>query len=181
MLGSFELSNLPLAPRGVPQIEVTFDLDANGILMVSAVDKASTSNAKTIRITNDKSRLSQADIDRMLKEAEQFKEEDQLRKELVEARDSFERYLYQLKDQVTDEKKLGAKITEWDKKVIMDAVADAQKWSDAHKESASKEDIEEQKAKVEKLVAPIMTKLYEAGAASAPTDESATPEDHDEL
>ena len=86
-----------------------------------------------------------------------------------------------MKDQVTDEKKLGAKITEGDKKVIMDAVADAQKWSDAHKESASKEDIEEQKAKVEKLVAPIMTKLYEAGAASAPTDESATPEDHDEL
>lgn len=181
LLGSFELSNLPLAPRGVPQIEVTFDLDANGILMVSAVDKASTSNAKTIRITNDKSRLSQADIDRMLKEAEEFKEEDQRRKELVEAKDSFERYLYQLKDQVTDEKKLGSKISDEDKKVILNAVEDAQKWSDAHKESASKEDFEEQKAKVEKLAAPIMTKLYEAGAGSGSPAEEATPQDHDEL
>jgi endoplasmic reticulum chaperone BiP len=182
LLGSFELSNLPMAPRGVPQIEVTFDLDADGILMVSAVDKASTSNAKSIRITNDKSRLSQADIDRMLKEAEQFKEEDLRRKELVEAKDSFERYLYQLKDQVTDEKKLAGKINEDDKKVILNAVGDAQKWSDAHKESASKEDFEEQKAKVEKLVAPIMTKLYEAGAASgssAPAED--IPNEHDEL
>lgn len=182
LLGSFELSNLPMAPRGVPQIEVTFDLDADGILMVSAVDKASTSNAKSIRITNDKSRLSQADIDRMLKEAEQFKEEDLRRKELVEAKDSFERYLYQLKDQVTDEKKLAGKINDDDKKVILNAVADAQKWSDAHKESASKEDFEEQKAKVEKLVAPIMTKLYEAGAASgssAPAED--IPNEHDEL
>ena len=182
LLGSFELSNLPMAPRGVPQIEVTFDLDADGILMVSAVDKASSSNAKSIRITNDKSRLSQADIDRMLKEAEQFKEEDTRRKELVEAKDSFERYLYQLKDQVTDEKKLAGKINEDDKKVILNAVGDAQKWSDAHKESASKEDFEEQKAKVEKLVAPIMTKLYEAGGAggsSAPAED--IPNEHDEL
>lgn len=183
LLGSFELSNIPLAPRGVPQIEVTFDLDADGILMVSAVDKASTSNAKSIRITNDKSRLSQADIDRMLKEAEQFKEEDLRRKELVEAKDSFERYLYQLKDQVTDEKKLAGKINDDDKKVILDAVADAQKWADAHNESASKEDFEEQRAKVEKLVAPIMTKLYEAGAAagSGAGEETASPQDHDEL
>lgn len=185
LLGSFELSNLPMAPRGVPQIEVTFDLDADGILMVSAVDKASASNAKSIRITNDKSRLSQADIDRMLKEAEQFKEEDSRRKELVEAKDSFERYLYQLKDQVTDEKKLAGKINEEDKKVILSAVGDAQKWSDAHKESASKEDFEEQKAKVEKLVAPIMTKLYEAGAGAAAGGSSAPAEDipneHDEL
>ena len=183
LLGSFELSNLPLAPRGVPQIEVTFDLDANGILMVSAVDKASASNAKTIRITNDKSRLSQAEIDRMLKEAEQFKEEDQRRKELVETKDAFERYLYQLKDQVTDEKKLGSKITDDDKKVILNAVSDAQNWSDSNKESASKEDFEEQKAKVEKIVAPIMTKLYEAGAAAGATDESAGAgaQDHDEL
>ena len=183
LLGSFELSNLPLAPRGVPQIEVTFDLDANGILMVSAVDKASTSNAKTIRITNDKSRLSQAEIDRMLKEAEQFKEEDQRRKELVETKDAFERYLYQLKDQVTDEKKLGSKITDDDKKVILNAVSDAQNWSDSNKESASKEDFEEQKAKVEKIVAPIMTKLYEAGAAAGATEESADTgaQDHDEL
>ena len=150
--------------------------------MVSAVDKASSTNAKTIRITNDKSRLSQAEIDRMLKEAEQFKEEDQLRKELVETRDSFERYLYQLKDQVNDEKKLGSKINADDKKVILNAVSDAQSWSDAHKESASKEDFEEQKAKVEKIVAPIMTKLYEAGGASAPADEDASsPQDHDEL
>jgi endoplasmic reticulum chaperone BiP len=184
LLGAFELSNIPLAPRGVPQIEVTFDLDADGILMVSAVDKASTSNAKSIRITNDKSRLSPADIERMLKEAEQFKDEDLARKELVETRDSFERYLYQLKDQVTDEKKLAAKIDADDKKTILAALEDAQKWSDAHKESATKEDFEEQKAKVEKLVAPIMTKLYAAGAgeSAAPSeDASSSPADHDEL
>lgn len=183
LLGSFELSNLPMAPRGVPQIEVTFDLDADGILMVAAVDKASTSNAKSIRITNDKSRLSQADIDRMLKEAEQFKEEDNLRKELVEARDSFERYLYQLKDQVTDDKKLGSKITDDDKKTLLSAVSEAQKWSDSHKDSASKEDFEEQKAKVEKIAAPILTKSYEAaaGSAAAGEGENTGSNDHDEL
>ena len=187
LLGSFELSNIPLAPRGVPQIEVTFDLDADGILMVSAVDKASSSNSKSIRITNDKSRLSQADIDRMLKEAEQFKEEDMQRKELVETKDSFERYLYQLKDQVNDEKKLAGKINDDDKKVILKAVEEAQKWSDAHKDSASKEDFEEQKAKVEKLVAPIMTKLYDAAGAGAGSagaageEDESSPAEHDEL
>ncbi len=180
LLGSFELSNLPLAPRGVPQIEVTFDLNADGILTVSAVDKASSSNAKSIRITNDKSRLSQADIDRMLKEAEQFKEEDMRRKELIEVRDQFERYLYTLKDQVTDEKKLANKVSDEEKKAILKVVEEADKWSTAHKDSASKEDFEEQRAKVEKVVAPIMTKLYEANPnAEAPTEE--TPQDHDEL
>jgi heat shock protein 5 len=167
LLGSFELSNLPLAPRGVPQIEVTFDLNADGILMVSAVDKASSANTKSIRISNDKSRLSQADIDRMLKEAEQFKEDDQRRKELVEVRDQFERYLYQLKDQVTDEKKLATKLSEEEKKTILKAVEEADKWSTTHKDSASKEDFEEQRAKVEKIVAPIMTKLYEANPEAA--------------
>jgi heat shock protein 5 len=181
LLGSFELSNLPLAPRGVPQIEVTFDLDADNILMVSAVDKASSSNSKSIRITNDKSRLSEADIQRMLEEAERYKEDDMRRKELVEARDAFERYLYQLKDQVTDENKLAGKLADDEKKAILKAVSDANSWSDSNKDSASKEDYEEQRAKVEKVVGPIMTKLYEGAGGPTGTTAEQAEDDRDEL
>ena len=94
--------------------------------------------------------------------------------------DQFERYLYQLKDQVTDEKKLSGKLSDDEKKAILKAVEEADKWSNAHKDSASKEDFEEQRAKVEKIVAPIMTKLYEANPAGAAEDAGAV-EDKDEL
>merc|ERR1711865_1308115 len=117
LLGKFDLSGIPPAPRGVPQIDVTFEIDANGILNVKAEDKG-TGKAEKITITNDKGRLSEDEIERMVKEAEQFADEDKKTKGRVEAKNSIENYLYSMKNTVTDQKKLGEKITEDDKKTI---------------------------------------------------------------
>merc|ERR1712124_189156 len=103
LLGKFELSGIPPAPRGVPQIEVTFDIDANAILNVSAVDK-STGKENKITITNDKGRLSKEDIERMVNDAEKFKEEDELIKKKVEAKNGFENYCFQMKNTLNDDK-----------------------------------------------------------------------------
>ena len=103
LLGKFELSGIPPAPRGVPQIEVTYDIDANGILNVSAVDK-STGRENKITITNDKGRLSKDDIDRMVREAERYKAEDDAQRDKVQAKNSLESYAYHMKSTVEDEK-----------------------------------------------------------------------------
>merc|ERR1712028_89701 len=117
MLGKFELSGIPPAPRGVPQIEVTFDIDANGILNVNAADK-STGKSQKITITNDKGRLSQADIEKMVADAEKFADEDKLQQERVAAKNALESYAYSMKQTVEDEK-VKDKISEEDKKTIM--------------------------------------------------------------
>lgn len=117
LLGKFELTGIPPAPRGVPQIEVSFDLDANGILKVSASDKG-TGKAESITITNDKGRLSQEEIDRMVAEAEQFAEEDKAIKAKIEARNGLENYAFSLKNQVNDENGLGGQIDEDDKQTV---------------------------------------------------------------
>jgi endoplasmic reticulum chaperone BiP len=116
-LGQFELSGIPPAPRGVPQIEVTFELDANGILRVSASDKG-TGKAESITITNDKGRLSQEEIERMVEEAEKYAEEDKLVKEKIEARNALENYVYSIKNQVNDKDGLGSKLDEDDKQEV---------------------------------------------------------------
>ena len=117
LLGKFDLTGIPPAPRGVPQIEVSFDLDANGILKVSASDKG-TGKAESITITNDKGRLSQEEIDRMVAEAEQFAEEDKAIKAKIEARNGLENYAFSLKNQVNDENGLGGQIDEDDKQTV---------------------------------------------------------------
>lgn len=166
-LGSFELTGIPPAPRGVPQIEVTFEVDVNGILSVSAVDKG-TGRSNNIVIKNDKGRLTPEQIEKMLKEAELHKEEDQRRKETVEARDDLERYLYSLKDQVTDnEKGIASKISADEKQRILDSIKEANAWIEKNFESAVKEDFEEQKEKVEKVAAPIISKVYGSGSGSS--------------
>jgi endoplasmic reticulum chaperone BiP len=116
-LGKFELTGIPPAPRGAPQIEVSFDLDANGILKVSAADKG-TGKAESITITNDKGRLTQEEIDRMVAEAEQFAEEDKAAKAKIEARNSLENYAFSLKNQANDENGLGGKIDDDDKETV---------------------------------------------------------------
>jgi len=126
-LGKFELSGIPPAPRGVPQIEVTFEIDSNGILHVSAQDKG-TGKAEKITITNDKGRLSQEDIERMVKEAEDFAEEDKKVRERVDAKNAFEGYLYSMKGSVEDKDKLGGKLEEDDKKTVLDAVKEGETW-----------------------------------------------------
>ncbi|ORX92699.1 molecular chaperone bip1 [Basidiobolus meristosporus CBS 931.73] len=173
-LGKFELTGIPPAPRGVPQIEVTFELDANGILKVSAADKG-TGKSESITISNDKSRLSEEEIERMVREAEEFAEEDKALKERIEAKNLFENFLYTLKNQVSDESQLGGKISAEDKEEILKVVKEKTEWLEENAASATKEDIEEQKAEVEAIVNPITSKLYgEAGSNEE------VPE-HDEL
>ena len=128
LLGKFELSGIPPAPRGVPQIEVTFDIDANGILNVSAVDK-STGKENKITITNDKGRLSKEDVERMVAEAEKYKDEDEKQRSKVQAKNNLESYAYNMKNTVNDEK-LKDKISDDDKKTIEDKCKEVIDWLD---------------------------------------------------
>ncbi|KAB8262702.1 heat shock protein 70 family [Aspergillus pseudonomiae] len=176
LLGKFELTSIPPAPRGVPQIEVSFDLDANGILKVSASDKG-TGKAESITITNDKGRLSQEEIDRMVAEAEEFAEEDKAIKGKIEARNSLENYAFSLKNQVNDENGLGGQIDEDDKQSILDAVKEVTDWLEDNAAEATTEDFEEQKEQLSNVAYPITSKLY----GSAPADEDDEPSGHDEL
>ena len=161
-LGNFNLDGIPPAPKGVPQIEVTFDIDANGILNVNATDK-STGKSEQITITNDQGRLTKEEIDRMVKEAEQFKEQDELVKKTVEAKNGFEQYIYQVKSTVNDEK-LKDKITEEDKKTSLDAANEAEQWLTANQQ-ATFEQYEEKKKELEAKFNPIITKVYQQGGA----------------
>ncbi|KAF5857547.1 ATPase with role in protein import into the ER [Aspergillus alliaceus] len=176
LLGKFELTSIPPAPRGVPQIEVSFDLDANGILKVSASDKG-TGKAESITITNDKGRLSQEEIDRMVAEAEQFAEEDKAIKSKIEARNTLENYAFSLKNQANDENGLGGQIDEDDKQTILDAVKEVTDWLEENAADATTEDFEEQKEQLSNVAYPITSKLY----GSAPADEDDEPAGHDEL
>jgi len=166
LLGKFDLTGLPPAPRGVPQIEVTFDIDANGILNVSACDK-STGKQNKITITNDKGRLSKEDIERMVNEAEKFKEEDDKQKEIISAKNGLESYCFNMKTTIEDEK-LKDKISDDDKQKINDKCEEAIKWLDAN-QLAEVEEFNEKQKEVEAVCNPIMTKLYqEAGAGGMP-------------
>jgi len=176
-LGKFELTNIPPAPRGVPQIEVTFELDANGILKVSAVDKG-TGKAESITITNDKGRLSTEDIERMVEEAEKYAEEDKANRERIEARNKLENYAYSLKNQLNDEEGLGGKIDDDDKETIKDAVKETQDWLEENAAEASSEDFDEQFQKLSDVAYPITSKLY--GSAGGAGGDDAEP-GHDEL
>merc|ERR1712046_423197 len=154
LLGKSELSGIPPAPRGVPQIDVTFEIDANGILNVKAEDKATGKNEK-ITITNDKGRLNQDEIDRMVKEAEQFADEDKKTKGRVEAKNSIENYLYSMKNTVEDKKKAGDKISEEDKKTVLDAVEEGIKWVDANV-NADEEALKEKQKEIEGICNPVI-------------------------
>jgi L1 cell adhesion molecule like protein len=130
LLGKFELSGIPPAPRGVPQIEVTFDIDANGILNVSAMDKSSGKENK-ITITNDKGRLSKDEIERMVADAEKYKKEDETQRDRIGAKNSLESYCFNMKTTINDEK-LADKIDAEDKKKITDAIEEALKWMETN-------------------------------------------------
>ncbi|VDM62684.1 unnamed protein product, partial [Angiostrongylus costaricensis] len=161
-LGKFDLTNIPPAPRGVPQIEVTFEIDVNGILHVTAEDKG-TGNKNKITITNDQNRLSPEDIERMINDAEKFAEDDKRIKEQVEARNELESYSYSLKNQIADNEKLGGKLDPDDKKVIEEAVEETISWLESNRD-ASVDDLHEHKKDLESKVQPIISKLYnEAG------------------
>ncbi|EEH05682.1 dnaK-type molecular chaperone bipA [Histoplasma capsulatum G186AR] len=179
LLGKFELTGIPPAPRGVPQIEVSFELDANGILKVTAGDKG-TGKAESITITNDKGRLSQEEIDRMVAEAAEFAEEDKAMKAKVEARNALENYAFSLKNQVNDKEGLGGKIDDDDKETLMEAIKEATEWLEENAATASTEDFEEQKEKLSSVAYPITSKLY-GSEGGAPGGEDDEPSGHDEL
>lgn len=162
LLGKFELTGIPPAPRGVPQIEVTFEIDANGIMKVSAHDKA-TGNLEEITIKNDKGRLSEEDIQRMVREGEEFAAEDQIIKERTEAKNQLENYAYSIKNQLNDESQLGGKVQPDDKKEILDKVKSTLDWIDENAATATKEDFDEQREGLEAVVNPITSKLYGGG------------------
>jgi len=159
LLGKFHLDGIPPAPRGVPQIEITYDIDANGILNVSASDK-STGKSNQITITNEKGRLSQAEIDRMVGEAEQFKEEDEKNKAKIEAKNGLENYCYTMKNTLQEEK-LKEKFEADDKTKIEEAVTEALDWLDKN-QLAEKDEFEAKQKDLEAVVNPIMMKVYQA-------------------
>jgi L1 cell adhesion molecule like protein len=159
-LGTFQLSGIPPAPRGKPQVEVTFDLDANGILQVSAVDKT-TGKVNKITITNDKGRLSKEEVDAMIKKAEEMADEDKLVKERVEAKNELEHYTYNLKQSLTEDE-VKAKITPENREVVEEACDAVIVFMEINP-NASKEEYIQEKKKLEEVAMPIMSKMYGSG------------------
>lgn len=180
VLGKFELTGLPPAPRGVPQIEVSFEIDANGILQVSASDKG-TGKSEKITITAEKGRLSEADIERMVREAEEFADDDRKVKERIDGRNALESYLYSLKNTMDDDEKgLSDKISSDDKKSLTDAIDEALDWLEENTD-AEKDDYDEKHKEVERVANPIMKRAYQAGAGGAGGDDEDFEFGDDEL
>ncbi|VDN32476.1 unnamed protein product [Dibothriocephalus latus] len=164
LLGKFELSGIPPAPRGVPQIEVTFDIDANGILNVSACDK-STGKSNKITITNDKGRLSKDDIERMVQEADKFKAEDEAQRSRIAAKNGLESYAFSMKSTI-EEEGLKEKLAEDDKKKIAEKCDETLQWLDSN-QTAEKEEFEHKQKELEAVCNPIITKIYQGAGGAA--------------
>jgi len=185
LLGKFELSGLPPAPRGVPQVEVTFEIDSNGILNVAAEDKG-TGKKEKITITAEKGRLSEEEIERMLRDEEEHRESDKLARDTIDARNQLEGFAYNLKNQITDEDKLGGKIDADDKETLQKAVKETLEWLDDNRD-ATKEQFEEKRNELEQTSNPIVSKIYQQsggapgghGGAEGGSDEDFSS--HDEL
>merc|ERR1712118_649233 len=178
-LGQFDMTGIPPAPRGQPQIEVTFEIDSNGILNVGAEDKG-TGNAEKITITNDKGRLTEEEIEKMIREAEEFVEEDKLAKERTDARNAFDGYIHSMKSAIEGS---GEKMDEDEKETIDDAIKDGQDWLSSNPE-ADAEEIKEKQKETEGICSPIIQKYYQGsggGGAGGDDDEDDDDEAHDEL
>merc|ERR1719364_31508 len=183
-LGQFDMSGIPPAPRGQPQIEVTFEIDSNGILNVGAEDKGTGASEK-ITITNDKGRLTEEEIEKMIREAEEFAEEDKLAKERIDARNAFDGYIHSMKSAIEgsgENKGLGEKMDEDEKETIDDAIKDGQDWLSSNPE-ADAEEIKEKQKEIEGICSPIIQKYYQGsgGGAGGDDDEDDDDEAHDEL
>ena len=155
LLGKFELTGIPPAPRGVPQVEVTFDVDANGIMNVSALEKG-TGKSNKITITNDKGRLSKEEIERMLSAAEKYEEEDELESARIQAKNGLESYAYSLKNTLSEGK---LQISEDDKKKVEDKINEVIGWLDSN-QTAEKDEYESQQKELEAVANPIISAAY---------------------
>jgi len=164
LLGKFNLEGIPPAPRGIPQIEVTFDIDANGIMNVSAVDKTTGKTSK-ITITNEKGRLSKDEIEKLVKDAEKYKQEDEKVKKRVESRNSLENYIYNIRNTLKDEK-LKDKISGEDRSKAESIVEDGLKWVESH-QTADAEEFEQKQKEIEGIFNPIITKVYQQAQGSS--------------
>ena len=165
LLGKFNLEGIPPAKRGIPQIDVTFDVDSNGIMNVSAVEKT-IGKSEQITITNNKGRLTKEDIEKMVKEAENYKAEDELLKKKIESKNNLENYTYSVRNSVNDEK-LKDKFTDEDKNKIVKEVDEITKWLESHP-NAETQEYESKQKKLEDLFNPVMTRIYQQGAGSQP-------------
>lgn len=179
LLGNFELTGIPPAPRGVPQIEVTFEIDANGLLNVGAHDK-STDNKESITITADKGRPSQDEIDEMLRSAQEFAEEDDRLRKSVEAKNKLESAAYGLKGQIDDEDKLGARLSEEDKETLREACDDVISWMEENPD-ADLDDFTEKQQEFDEIVQPLLKDMYQTGAGAEGGEDYEDYEDHEEL
>lgn len=178
-LGEFELSGIPPAPRGKPQVEVSFEIDANGILKVSAQDK-DTGKKNSVTITNN-DRLSEDQIDEMIARAAEFEEEDKKVKEQIDAKNALENYLHSMESFITG-KENSDKLDDDDKETIRDSVSEARSWLNTEGETAEPEEIKEKRKEVEDTCNPIVSKMYQqGGGASGEHDEDEDGDDHDEL
>jgi len=182
LLGKFDLTGIPPAPRGQPQIEVTFEVDVNSILTVSAKDKVNPDNSQSVAITSEKGRLTEQQIQQMVKEAELRAEEDKALKEKVEARNTLENYAYQVRNTLNDENGPAQKLSEEDKSTVEEAVKEALDWLDSQKETPEKEESDEKYKELENVVQPIFAKLagsqQQAPGYDGPEEDMP---DHDEL
>lgn len=174
LLGHFELSGIPPAPRGVPQIEVTFDIDANGILHVSAQDK-STGKQNKITITNDKGRLSKAQIEAMVQDAERFKDEDDKQRDRIQAKNQLEAYAYSVKSTIEDDA-IKSKISDSERNKVTDKVKEIITWID-NNQLAEKDEFEHRYKELESICKPIMTKLYQGTGGGAGAHKSSNTGD----
>ena len=177
LLGKFDLTSIPPAPRGVPQIEVTFEIDENSILSVKATEKGS-GKEESITITNDKGRLSKEEIDQMIKDAEKFAEQDKAIKEKIDAKNSLENYIFTMRNTIEDKEKLADKIDEDDKKTISDALKEAQEWITSNDE-ADKDDFEKHLKELQGVCDPIIAKVYQKTGGQG--EAGGHEEDHEDL
>ncbi|GJE99368.1 heat shock protein 70 [Phanerochaete sordida] len=180
LLGKFELTGIPPAPRGVPQIEVIFEIDANGVLNVKAADKG-TGKSEAITITNEKGRLSPDDIERMVKEAEEFAAEDEANRKRIEALNSLSTFVYSLKNQLGDQEGMGGKLEDDDKKSLLATIKETTEWIEESGQTATAEELEEKLQEVQNVVNPITSKLYSSGPSYGEDDEQEPFYSHDEL
>lgn len=170
LLGNFELGNIPPAPRGIPQIEVTFDIDANSILHVSAEDKVSGSKHKIV-ISNDKGRLSKDDIERMLSDAEKFKDDDLVNKLRIDAKNELENYMYGMKSTIDKE---DSKVDDNDKQKILKVIEENTTWLD-NNQLATKEEYEDKMKELTSVCEPIVKSMYGSGTGPGMGDGAGMP------
>ena len=154
------MNGIPPAARGVPQIEVTFEIDENSILTVSAIEKG-TGKVENITITNDKGRLSKEEIERMVADAEKFADSDKLLKEKIDAKHQLENYIYQMRNTIEDKEKLATKLSEEDKNTIAEALTETQDWINSN-DDADKDGLEEQLKDLQRICDPIIAKVYQS-------------------